>query len=197
VHAATQNKDHGLMGSWFLNIRDVMRLHKPTLEACNTENEHHRKLVELNVIEQCLNLYKTGIVQRQRLKTYNSRWHKFAMPRVHGLVFDPAVGLLNKLDVPQAAVQEHQDIYDLFASPKVGAGSCGGCGCRLRCTTVRCIMRMRCVVADDCGCVVRSTGRGQGRHQRCLLASDQMAQTPTRGREYAGHDAGDGDSEEE
>ena len=130
------------MGSWFLNIRDVMRLHKPTLEACNTQNEHHRKLVELNVIEQCLNLYKTGIVQRQRLKTYNSRWHKFAMPRVHGLVFDPAVGLLNKLDVPQAAVQEHQDIYDLFASPKVGAGSCG-CGCVPLCD-----------VACACACAV-------------------------------------------
>ncbi len=36
--------------------------------------EFHRKLVELNVIEQCINVYKTGVVQRRRLQNTKSRY---------------------------------------------------------------------------------------------------------------------------
>eukprot|EP01042_Synura_sphagnicola_P004520 gene4520-5741_t len=35
--------------------------------------DRQRRLVELNVIEQCLNVYKTAVVQRRRLETYRLR----------------------------------------------------------------------------------------------------------------------------
>lgn len=61
-----------------------------------------RRLVELNVIEQCLNVFQTGVVQRQRLKTFHERDNTgatFATPRIHAMVFDPSDGVLRKLKV--------------------------------------------------------------------------------------------------
>ena len=64
--------------------------------------------MELNVVEQCLNLYKTGVVQRRRnevreeLKKANPNTRidpEELTPRIHGLVFNPADGILKKLPV--------------------------------------------------------------------------------------------------
>jgi hypothetical protein len=33
-------------------------------------NARQRRLVELNVIEQCLNIFKTAVVQRKRVETH-------------------------------------------------------------------------------------------------------------------------------
>jgi carbonic anhydrase len=68
--------------------------------------------VELNVIEQCLNVFKTGVVQRARhasrtklrediaLTGLKSRVNEDAVfPRVHGMVFNPSEGILKKLPV--------------------------------------------------------------------------------------------------
>ena len=60
IRAATQRQDLGTLENWLRQIRDVYRLHKDYLDLLENEEEHHRSLVELNVIEQCLNIYKTG-----------------------------------------------------------------------------------------------------------------------------------------
>ena len=68
----------------------------------------HCTLVELNVVEQCLNLYKTGVVQRNRnqcrekLKAQNPGArieHEELTPRIHGLVFNPADGILKCIPI--------------------------------------------------------------------------------------------------
>ena len=66
-------------------------------------------LVELNVVEQCLNLFKTGVVQRKRnavreemkkdLPPNTKVKQEDIYPRIHGLVFNPADGILKKLPV--------------------------------------------------------------------------------------------------
>ena len=65
-------------------------------------------LVELNVVEQCLNLYKTGVVQRRRhevleeLKKANPGAKigpEDVYPRIHGMVFNPSDGVLKCLPV--------------------------------------------------------------------------------------------------
>ena len=91
-----------------------MRLHKKQLGECKSEEEHHRMMVELNVIEQCLNLYKTGVVQRKRLKTFEEGPH--AYPRVHGLVFDPKDGILKRLPVhfKDEIGEMGREVYDLY-----------------------------------------------------------------------------------
>ncbi len=70
-----------------------------TLFFSFSEQERSRKLVELNVVEQCLNVYKTGVVQRRRLETSKDEDCEFAYPRVHAVVFDPCDGKLIKLPV--------------------------------------------------------------------------------------------------
>jgi len=43
------------------------------------ESPRHRRLVELTVAEQCVNLYKTGIVQKSRVNYWR--------PAISGLVY--------------------------------------------------------------------------------------------------------------
>ena len=97
VKASVDQRDIGLVGNWIRNIRDVYRLHVHELDAVTDPKARHRRLVELNVVEQCLNLYKNGTVQRKRQQTF--RESGSAYPRIHGLVFDPSDGVLHRLPV--------------------------------------------------------------------------------------------------
>ena len=112
---SSQNSDAGVLDGWLTNIRDVSRLHKAELEAIDDFEQRHRRLVELNVVEQCLNVYKTAVVQKKRLETHGDPDVAFAYPRIHGLVFDPAEGILKKLPIDYTEqIAELGAIYDLF-----------------------------------------------------------------------------------
>ena len=101
--------------NWLRNIRDVYRVHRRELDSIRDPEERHRRLVELNVVEQCVNLYKTGVVQRRRLETKNEG--PYPVPQIHGVVFDPKVGLLKRVDVDFPAMTDDLDgIYDLYES---------------------------------------------------------------------------------
>lgn len=70
VKAALSNRDHGSpLENWLRNIRDTYRIHRDELLKLDMTSRQKR-LVELNVIEQCLNLFKTSVVQRRRLATH-------------------------------------------------------------------------------------------------------------------------------
>lgn len=100
--------------NWLRNIRDVYRVHRGELDRIKDPEERHRRLVELNVVEQCVNLYKTGVVQRQRLETKKEGGH-YPVPQIHGVVYDPKVGLLKRVNVDFAAMTDDLDgIYDLY-----------------------------------------------------------------------------------
>jgi carbonic anhydrase len=99
VRASTQRKDHvPPLENWLRNIRDVYRLHKDELDAIRDPEARHRRLVELNVIEQSLNLFKTGVIQRRRVETFKSG-QEYTTPRIHACVFDPKTGVLERLSV--------------------------------------------------------------------------------------------------
>lgn len=109
VRASIEAKDHvPPLENWLRNIRDVYRLHKDELNAILDPEARHRRLVELNVIEQCMNLFKTGVVQRHRVKNFNEG-RPYTTPRVHAMVFDPKTGEMVKLPVriSQVAVQNY------------------------------------------------------------------------------------------
>src|SRR5699024_4984951 len=63
VLAAMESKDLGILNPWLRNIRDVYRMHKEELNAIKIIEQRYRRLVELNVIEQCVNVIKTADVQ--------------------------------------------------------------------------------------------------------------------------------------
>lgn len=107
VQAAMQSQDLGILNPWLRNIRDVYRLHHPELDAIADLSARYERLVELNVIEQCINVIKTAAVQRSYLNN--------GYPIVHGWVFDLRRGKLLDLDVDFAArLRDIQRIYNLM-----------------------------------------------------------------------------------
>ncbi len=76
--------------------------------------------MELNVIEQCLNIFKTAVVQRKRVETYEKREggdakYEFTEPRIHGFVYDPVTGDLKKLQVDFGEyMTDLRAVYDLY-----------------------------------------------------------------------------------
>ncbi len=83
------------------------------LEAIKDPEAYHRKLVELNVTEQCLNLFKTGVVQAARKESLQHG--PIAWPRVHGLVFNPSDGILHRLPIDfKGRTSKLNGLYDLY-----------------------------------------------------------------------------------
>ena len=105
-------QDIGLLENWIRQIRDVRRLHDAEIRAIGESEARHRRLVELNVIEQCRNVFKTACVQRRRHETMENGCGEFdfATPRIHAFVFDPADGIVKRLDEELKAC----DIYALY-----------------------------------------------------------------------------------
>lgn len=105
VKAAMQPKDLGILNPWLRNIRDVFRIHKEELFAIKDEEQRFDRLVELNVLEQCINLIKTAAVQ----DAYDERGLK-----VHGWVFDIYTGKLIDLNIDFEKIRRDlMDIYQL------------------------------------------------------------------------------------
>ncbi|MCA9601621.1 MAG: carbonic anhydrase [Polyangiales bacterium] len=106
VRAAMQAKDLGILNPWLRNIRDVFRTHRKELSAIADDGERYRRLVELNVEEQCVNVIKTAAFQRAYLST--------GAPVIHGCVVDVATGLLKDLNFNFAEKFAHiRSVYDL------------------------------------------------------------------------------------
>ncbi len=109
VKAAMQPQDHGILNPWLRNIRDVYRLHKEELNAISDEEQRYRRLVELNVEEQCVNVIKTAVLQKHYLEK--------GYPVVHGWVFSMEDGLLIDLELDfEKKLKEIQEIYNLGGS---------------------------------------------------------------------------------
>ncbi|RAW21120.1 hypothetical protein PC110_g22436, partial [Phytophthora cactorum] len=58
---AMENKHIGILDTWLRSVRDVHRKHKEELDALPTEEARYRRTVELNVKQQCLNIFKTNV----------------------------------------------------------------------------------------------------------------------------------------
>lgn len=108
VAAAASNKQYGLIDNWLVNIRDVVRLHESEYLSIEDETQRGRRLVELNVIEQVRNLAKTNIIQ-------NARRGDFP-PRLYGLVYDIADGVLKDLEIEDDVMSDLKHIYSTKAA---------------------------------------------------------------------------------
>lgn len=105
VKAAMQSADLGLLNPWLRSIRDVYRLHKEELAEIDDEDHRYKRLIELNVQEQCVNVIKTADVQKGiRLKNLE----------VHGWVFDLQSGEIKDLKIDfDKILNEIMEIYRL------------------------------------------------------------------------------------
>ncbi len=105
VKAAMQSQDLGILNPWLRNIRDVYRIHRKELNEVKDDELRYKRLVELNVQEQCINVIKTAKVQR----AYRKRGIT-----VHGWVFDIRSGELIDLKINFSKILENvMEIYRL------------------------------------------------------------------------------------
>lgn len=106
VKAAMNPSDMGQLNSWLQTLRDVYRFHRLELDDIKEEQKRFDRLVELNVLEQCLNVIKIDHVQRS--------WYSTGYPSVHGWVFDVRTGKLIDLGLNmEKEFAELRGIYDL------------------------------------------------------------------------------------
>lgn len=106
VQAAMKPQDLGLLNGWLREIRDVYRHHEAELDAIEDESARYRRLVELNVREQCAAIMKTACVQKSLLRRQK--------PTVHGWVYDVADGLLHDLEIPfEEILSDVRKVYGL------------------------------------------------------------------------------------
>ncbi|PKV76243.1 carbonic anhydrase [Pontibacter ramchanderi] len=108
VAAAASNKQFGMIDNWLRNIKDVIRLHEQELMSIEDEGQRQRRLVELNITEQVLNLSKTSIIQNA-MQTDDP-------PKLYGLVYDLKEGLLRDLNVMEQenSIKRYEHIYSLM-----------------------------------------------------------------------------------
>src|SRR5690554_2208884 len=62
VKAAMGSQNLGILNPWLRNIRDVYRFNMEELDAIEDEEARYKRLVELNVEQQCLNTLKKAEV---------------------------------------------------------------------------------------------------------------------------------------
>lgn len=91
VLAALQDSRLGLIDNWLRHVQDVHNKHRADIDALPTEPQRHRRLCELNVIEQVASVSQTTIVR--------DAWSRGQRVTVHGWIYDIADGLLRDLKV--------------------------------------------------------------------------------------------------
>lgn len=105
VQAAMKSADMGILNPWLRNIRDVYRMHKDELNGIEDDDLRYKRLVELNVEEQCINILKTAEVQKARRDRDLT---------IHGWVFDVHTGELIDLKIDFIKLLENiKEIYRL------------------------------------------------------------------------------------
>lgn len=105
VKAAMDTTDLGILNPHLRNIKDVYRLHKQELNSIQDDDKKYKRLVELNVQEQCLNVLEKSFVQKA---------YRAGSLEVHGWVFDIKSGHLVDLQIDiDAATQGLTDIYTI------------------------------------------------------------------------------------
>eukprot|EP01013_Petalomonas_cantuscygni_P008197 TRINITY_DN20916_c0_g1_i1.p1 TRINITY_DN20916_c0_g1~~TRINITY_DN20916_c0_g1_i1.p1 ORF type:complete len:281 (-),score=52.70 TRINITY_DN20916_c0_g1_i1:374-1216(-) len=102
LKAALSPMDLSLIQRWLTPLRDIVRQHDAELFAIQDNDARLRRLVELNVQEQVLNILKCNFIQDARARSQHSNGKR--APRIHGMVYDLGSGHLLSLPVDKAGI---------------------------------------------------------------------------------------------
>jgi carbonic anhydrase len=97
VMASLRGDKIGLADNWLCHVQDVRRKHQDEIDALATDAERQKRLCELNVIEQVLNVSQTTVVR--------DAWARGDALSVHGWVYDLRDGLLRDLGISTEAIR--------------------------------------------------------------------------------------------
>jgi len=103
VMAALRRDRLGLIDNWLRHIQDVYQKHENQLNLLGGASAIGRRLCELNIIEQVLNVCQTTIVQ--------DAWQRRQELAVHGWIYALDDGLLRDLDATITNTQETAGVY--------------------------------------------------------------------------------------
>lgn len=117
VLAALRDEKLGLIDNWLCHVHDVRLKHQTLLDAFDDESQQHRRLCELNVVEQVANVCQTSVVR--------DAWARGQALAVHGWIYDISDGLLRDLGFGVTAVEELSPRVEAALATKVGGPSQG------------------------------------------------------------------------
>jgi len=103
VQAAVQRRRLGLSDNWLRHIQDVRQKHAAQLESLADEAKIFRRLCELSVIEQVMNVCQTTIVL--------DAWDRGQELSVHGWIYGLTDGLLRDLSVTVSGADQVSATY--------------------------------------------------------------------------------------
>ena len=98
VQAAVCKSQLGLIDNWLRHVQDVIQKHAIILDEIKDEADRLRRVCELNVIEQVLNVCQTTIVQEA--------WERGQELVVYGLIYGLEDGLLRELGISVRGQEE-------------------------------------------------------------------------------------------
>jgi carbonic anhydrase len=107
--ALRDERRHGIVDNWLRHVRDVRAKHRAQLEALASEEARHRRLCELNVIEQAGNVSRATVVRQA--------WARGQSLAVHGWVYDLQDGLLRDAGV---CITGENELTAFLAGPAGG-----------------------------------------------------------------------------
>lgn len=90
VLAALRDDRLGLSDTWIGHVQEVRRTHQAELDRLDGEAAKHRRLCELNVVEQVAHATRTTVVR--------DAWARGQPLTVHGWIYDIKDGLLRPLE---------------------------------------------------------------------------------------------------
>lgn len=103
VGAALNNRRIGLADNWLHHIQDVRAKHAALLEEWPIGDARHRRLVELNTIEQVVNVCRTTIV--------NDAWARAQPLTVHGWAYGVHDGRVRNLGMTISSPDMLEETY--------------------------------------------------------------------------------------
>ncbi len=104
VNAAMQNLRIGIADNWLRHVQDVRNQHRQWLYSLPEGAIRVDALCELNVLEQCLNVCQTTVVQ--------DAWARGQEVVVHGWVYGLHNGLINDMRMSVASAEALAGVYE-------------------------------------------------------------------------------------
>ena len=103
VLAALRRQTVGLADNWLRHVEDVREKHAETLASLRDEESRHRRLCELNVLEQVVNVCQTTIVR--------DAWARKQELTVHGWIYGVEDGRMRDLGISIASEGQIQPTF--------------------------------------------------------------------------------------
>ena len=104
VQAALAKSKLGLIDNWLIHVQDVIQKHRSVVEGIVGEAERVRRVCELNVIEQVVNVCQTTMV--------GDAWGRGQELTVDGLIYGLEDGLLRELGISVSSKGEIATGYE-------------------------------------------------------------------------------------